>query len=326
MNSRNTPRGKWIALSVLILVGISVIAYLATLKRSTARQKRVVIAQVGDFFLYAPIYVALDAGYFRDQGLDVEIVSTGGDDKTWAAVLGGSAMFGVGDPTFVAVSSERGQGGAVVGSIVNGVPFWGITFKNIQPIDSGASLNGFTVATFPAPSTAFTLQQKMFRDAGLVPKIREAAFGAIIPALKAGQADIGLELEPNVSQAQHDGATVVYSLATIYGDFAMTGLTATDKLLHDDPDTIRKTTSAIQRGLDTLHNDPERALEVLIRRFPGIERQVAKSALERVLRDNVVPRSVIVSRAAWDKAVKLRQEAGDLKTSAPYEKFVFTLP
>jgi ABC-type nitrate/sulfonate/bicarbonate transport system substrate-binding protein len=62
--------------------------------------RRITVAQFGDFFLYAPLYIAEDDGLFRKRGLDVSIANTGGDDKTWAAVLSGSAEFGVADPTF----------------------------------------------------------------------------------------------------------------------------------------------------------------------------------------------------------------------------------
>ena len=145
--------------------------------------RHVTIAQAGDFFLYAPLYVAVDGGYFRKRGLDVSIVSTGGDDKTWAAVISGSAEFGVADPTFVAISAARGQNGIVVASLVNGVPFWGISYKSITPIGDAKELSKYSVATFSSPSTAYALQRKMFVDAGLAPNIREGAFGTIIPML-----------------------------------------------------------------------------------------------------------------------------------------------
>jgi hypothetical protein len=69
---------------------------------------------------------------------------------------------------FVVASSERGQPGRVVASIVNGVPFWGVTWKtDLKPISSASELRNLNVAAFPAPSTAYVLQEKMFKDAGL---------------------------------------------------------------------------------------------------------------------------------------------------------------
>ncbi|HKR06145.1 MAG TPA: ABC transporter substrate-binding protein, partial [Bacteroidia bacterium] len=212
----------------------------------TSTLQKITIAQTGDFFLYAPLYIALDGGYFRKNGLDVSIISTGGDEKTWAAVLGKNASFGIADPTFIAISDERGIPGRVIASIVNGVPFWGITMNSsIKEVQSPQDLNSYSVATFPSPSTAYTLQKKMFLDAGLKPNIKEGAFGTLLYMLQSGKVDIALELEPNVSQASSNGAKVLYSLAKLYGDFAITGLTTTPELLKSDTALAKKVVCSI---------------------------------------------------------------------------------
>jgi len=198
-------RGLFILLLVLVLVVVGGWRWLHRTEPNPLR--KVTIAQAGDFFLYAPLYIAVDAGLLRERQIDVSLVSTGGDEKTWAAVIGGSASFGVADPTFVAIADSRGQPGRVIASIVNGVPFWGITYKAaIRPFTSPKDLQPYAVATFPSPSTAYTLQRQMFIEAGLQPNIREGSFGSLIAMVKAGKADIALELEPNVSQAISDGA------------------------------------------------------------------------------------------------------------------------
>jgi len=125
------------------------------------------VAQFGEFFLYMPLYLADKGGFFEEEGLKIHITNTGGDDKTFAAVIGGFADFGIADPTFVAIANEKGQKGKVVASIVNGVPFWGVTNKDIPEITDGKQLEGLSVATFPSPSTAYTLQYDMFEDAEL---------------------------------------------------------------------------------------------------------------------------------------------------------------
>src|SRR5277367_3353164 len=99
------------------------------LAMSSNQLQKVTIAQYGHIFLYMPIYVAVDKGFFKEQGLDVNLVSTGGDEKTFTAVSTGNAQFGVSDPTFAAIARERGQGGKIVAGIVMGTPFWVITFK-----------------------------------------------------------------------------------------------------------------------------------------------------------------------------------------------------
>jgi NitT/TauT family transport system substrate-binding protein len=326
----NQPTRTTRAISLTVALTIVLVASFGIWSRSscappnnTGTLRRITVAQTGDFFLYAPLYIAVDGGFFRHEGLDVSIVNTGGDDKTWAAVLSGSAEFGVADPTFVAVSAVRGQNGVVVASLVNGVPFWGITYRDIAPIKDAKQLARLSVATFPSPSTAYALQKRMFTDAGLTPNIREGNFGAIIALLKAGDADIGLELEPNVSQAASEGAKVVYSMAERYGDFAMTGVTTTALTVRRDGALVRSVISALQGALNMLHSNPDEALALLLKRFPGVSIGVGKAALERVLHDEVIPRSTTISESAWKKAVLLRIEVGDLKEVAPYTEFVW---
>jgi ABC-type nitrate/sulfonate/bicarbonate transport system substrate-binding protein len=52
--------------------------------------QKVTLAQFGHVFLYMPLYVAIDRGFFKEQGLEVNLVSTGGDEKTFTAVATGN--------------------------------------------------------------------------------------------------------------------------------------------------------------------------------------------------------------------------------------------
>jgi NitT/TauT family transport system substrate-binding protein len=290
---------------------------------SQTKKTRLVIAQVGDFFLYAPLYIALDAGFFNDQGLDVSIVTTGGDDKTWASVISNSAQLGISDPTFVVASAQRGQPGRVIASIVNGVPFWGVTWRtDLAPVRSGTDLRNLRVATFPAPSTAYVLQERMFKDAGLPATITQGGFGSLLSIIRAGKADIALELEPNVSQAVADGARVLYSMKGIYGDFAITGLTATPEFVRDNSVTLMAATCGLQKALDLIHQDPQRVLTMLRKRFPDVRPEVASDALDRATKDGIIPSTLLIPKAAWQKAVDLRRSVGDLTDPGSFSVFV----
>ncbi len=275
---------------------------------------KITIAQAGDFYLYAPLYIAADRGFFREHGVDVDIVSTGGDEKTWAAVIAGSAQFGLADPTFIAIASQRGQPGRIVATLVNGVPFWAIT-KNAQVpvIKTPAQLKGFTVATFPSPSTAYTLQKLMFEKGGLPPSIREGGFGTLLSLVEAKQADIALELEPNVSQALTKGYRIVYSMQDIYGDFTITGLTTTPGYMQRNSKTVRRVVEGIRDALTFLHSHTDEAVDLLAKRFPEISRDVASAALHRVLAAGIIPLTPVVDGVAWRKALQLRIDAHDVQ-------------
>lgn len=181
---------------------------------SGTKLEKVTLAQFGHVFLYMPLYVAVNKGFFKEQGLDVNLVSTGGDEKTFTAVATGNAQFGVSDPLFTAIAREHGQSGKVVAAVVRGVPFWVVTEKkNIGTITKPEQFAGYRIATYTSPSTSYAVMKKILANNGhpVNAKIVEGAFGTLPALLKAGQADMALEIEPVVSIVLKNGGHVVYS-------------------------------------------------------------------------------------------------------------------
>ena len=52
------------------------------------------VAEVAHSIFYAPQYAAINNGYFKDEGLDIELILTPGADKVAAAVLSGDVDIG----------------------------------------------------------------------------------------------------------------------------------------------------------------------------------------------------------------------------------------
>jgi NitT/TauT family transport system substrate-binding protein len=311
-----TSKTKQIALgTLLVAIILATFGYFYFCKQKLSELEKVKVAQFGDVFLYMPLYIAIDRGFFNEEGLQIELTNTGGDDKTFAAVISGSATFGIADPTFVAIAKERGQGGKVIASIVNGVPFWGITKnKEIPEITDPKQLKGYSVATFPSPSTAYALQYQMFKNAGLEPNIKQGAFGTLLPMLENRQADIALELEPNVSTAVHQGAKVLYSLAEVYGDFAITGVTISETTAKNNPELVKKFVRALDKSVKYSHQYPDSVAFYAGKRFPDIDKEIIKNAVNRIISTNTLPQNTVISKEAWEKAILLRYDAGEIKS------------
>jgi len=289
--------------------------------------KKVTVAQFGHIFVYMPLYVAKQKGFFADEGLDVKFVNTGGDEKTFAALVSHSAQFGVSDPIFTAIARQRGQGGKVVASIVNGVPLWGVTKKDIPKITDPAMFSGLRIATYPAPSTTYTLMKDAIERGAKKKtppgKIVQGAFGTLLAMLESDAADIAVVIEPAVSIAVSKGMKVVYSLPEVYGDFAFTGLMVTDEYHGKHPEMIQRMVNALVQAARYIREDIEGATEIAAKEFPQLSKQVCKNALERMVTSNTVPKTLKLSKEAWDKAVELRVRAGDLKPEPDiYEKNV----
>lgn len=291
----------------------------------TNKLKPITIAQFGHVFLYMPLYVAVKKGFFKDEGLDVRLVSTGGDEKTFTAVITGNAQFGVSDPTFTAIARERGQGGKVVAGIVRGVPFWVVTFKkDIQKFDKPEGFKGKRIATYTAPSTSYAVMKKVLQNGGkkVDAKIVQGAFGTLLALVRANQADMALDIEPIVSVATSEGAQIVYSPASVLGDFAFTGLTVSDDYMKKNPDDVQKAVNAIARAMDFIQKDYEGAVKVACADFPEVKESVVREALKRLIKEGTIPKSPILPENAWNSAIALRKEIGDLKSSGAYKENV----
>lgn len=284
----------------------------------------VTIAQYGHIFLYMPIYVAQRKDFFKKHGLDVKLVSTGGDEKTFTAVVTGNAQFGVSDPTFVAIAREHGQSGKVVAAVVRGVPFWIVAMKKeIAVFNKPEDFEGHRCAAFTAPSTSYAVMKKILAD-GKTKKasIVQGAFGTLPALLKSDQADLALEIEPTVSILVGEGAHVVYSPKDQLGDFAFTGLEVSDKFAKEHPEQIKACVAALTEAMEFIHKDFDGAVEVAKQEFPDVKPEIVKDALARLRDSGTIPQDPTLPKTAWDSAIKMRKDLGDLKSAGSYDENV----
>lgn len=76
-------------------------------------QKKVVLNEVAHSIFYAPMYVAIEEGYFKDAGIDLELVTGFGADKTMTAVLSGEADIGFMGPETTVYAYNEGAADVV---------------------------------------------------------------------------------------------------------------------------------------------------------------------------------------------------------------------
>lgn len=307
---------------IFYAIALSLFLLASPAEAQQAKLKPITIAQFGHVFLYMPLYVAVRRGFFKDEGLDVKLVSTGGDEKTFTAVITGNAQFGVSDPTFTAIARERGQGGKVVAGIVRGVPFWVVTFKkDIQKFDKPEGFKGHRIATYTAPSTSYAVMKKILQNGGkkVDAKIVQGAFGTLLALVKANQAEMALDIEPIVSVATGEGAKIVYSPASVLGDFAFTGLTVSDDYMRKNPQDVQKAVNAIARAMDFIQKDYEGAVKVACADFPEVKESVVREALKRLIKEGTIPKTPLLPEKAWNNAIALRKEIGDLKSAGAFK-------
>lgn len=304
-----------VALGVVTLLVVGTL-YFKPWKSPTTSDASVVVAHWGSerILIYAPLYVALDGGFFAKEGLDVTISYSGNDDQVFATVASGAAQFGVGDPAFTAISRERGGRGKIVAALVTAVTNWGVTKEpTIPDIVEPSLLQGLRVTSFPPPSTTFTILSELKKTNNLDSfKIVPTPFGGELAALENGAADIGILLEPQTSLAQKQGYRVVWALARQYGPFLLTGVSTTDTTIQNRPEMVQKFVNGLQSAIELIRADPEKAIGILQASFPNVSSDVMRDSVLRLLSDGAIPNSAVVDENAWRKVLEPRVAVGDL--------------
>lgn len=309
---------------ILTLVLVAALWTSGCSKQSTQQAKsasltEITICQWGQVLAYLPLYIAQNEGLFEKQGLKVKLINGGADDLTWAAVTTGNAQFGVADPTMVAVQqAQGGVPGKVVGDVVGKVAFWAITLDKKQAeIREPAQFRGQRVAAFKYPNTANALALDTFKKGGLTVgkdvELIEVNYGAVLAQLQGGGATLAMVLEPTASELEQQGAKVVYSYPKIWGDFAFTGLTVTEKYAAEHPEIVQKVVNALQEALTIAHSDLDRTVKDAQTSFPDTKPDILRTSIKRMLDDGVIPASIAPSRDGWLQALQLCVEVKKLE-------------
>ncbi len=312
---------KVLGASLILLVCVSC----SNQKREPTNENdltEVTICQWGQALIYLPLYIAQEEGYFEEEGLKIKITNGGGDDLTWAAVTSGNAQFGIADPTMIAIQAEQGGvQGRIIGDIVQKVAFWAVTLdSSLQTIASPEDFRGQSVACFKFPNTAHALALRTFQkgnlEVGKDVNMVEVNYTAVLAQLQNKEASIAMVLEPAASNAElNANAKVVYSYPEEWGTFAFTGLTTTQKYIEEHPEIVQKVVNALNKAMNTAHNDNETAVSVGQKAFPDLSKEVIERAVNRMISSGTLPTNIAPNPDGWDKAIEVCVEVSKLKAA-----------
>lgn len=300
---------------VAVLLGMVALGVWYANQKPEADSSEIVVAQWGSekYLIYLPLYIAEEAGFLEKRGIRLKIEYSGNDDQVFAKVLRGDAQFGVGDPIFTAISRQQGADGVVLASIVDRVALWGVS-KSDAPATAAQGFAGKRIGTFPRPSTTYTLLNDTIATNNVRgSEILEVPIGSELSLLESDSADIVMLLEPAASLAEDQGYHIVTSFPKIWGKFAFTGLTSTEKYVSNNKETADAMISALQEAVELAHSDRDRAVKIAQSLFPNVKSTVIANAVNRMLNDETLPQSVIPDQSAWEESMAVRKRVGDVE-------------
>lgn len=274
---------------------------------------------------YINLYVGQAAGYFEKQGIHLNVTAAGGDTQAFAAVLGRSAMFGIGDPTMVPISVESGGPGKVVGTVVQRAHYFGVS-KTAPKISDPKQFKGMTIVTSPEPNTNFSVTKRLLEQAGLKigtdVKMIAVNPGTEIAAMLAGQADLAIAYQPNVAAAEAQGAKIVFDFSNAIGPFCNTGIMVLNDTIAQKPDVILALCTGLELAGRRVYGDAAYAKSIARKEFPDLPGDVVDKAIDAEIQYKIPAEHVVVERAQWDNLMAMQKYLKNVKGTTTFEQIV----
>lgn len=218
--------------------------------------------------IYTYLWRARDAGYFRDEKLDVELVPMAGGGQIIPALQAGALEFGISDALGV-LNARNG-----------GIPITFVSFNFEQTTDhtvhavltmdpdvkSAGDLKGKSVATNLSYNTDWVMMREWLSQEKVDPKsvtFREVPFPDMLAALRNKTVTAVGATEPFVTLGEKQGARVIGHFFTdVKSPIVQSGLISTLPYVEANKDITRRFLKAVNRAIDDIQ-DPAVAKKVI---------------------------------------------------------------
>lgn len=314
----------------LFIVTLMITGLAACQKKSDLIQ--VNLNEVAHSIFYAPQYVAIEKGYFEEEGLDVNLVNGLGADKTMTAVLSGDADIGfMGSEASIYVYNEGNEdyvvnfaqltqraGNFLVSRDMNGE----FTWDNIK----GKTVIGGRAGGMPQMVFEYILKKHGIDPTTDLTIIQNIDFGITSQSFAAGTGDYTIEFEPAATGLETQKAgKVVASLGVESGMVPYTAYSAKTSFIKKNPEVIEKFVKALQKGMDYVNtHSPEEIAKVIEPQFKETDLETITKIVTRYYEQDTWKDNLVFEQESFDLLQDILMEAGVITEKAPYEKLVNT--
>ena len=299
-----------------------------TLPEST----RVVLNEVAHSIFYAPMYVAIEEGYFDEEGINLELVTGFGADKTMTAVLSGSADIGfMGSEASIYTYNEGANDYVVNFAQLTQRAGNFLVAREEMPDFTWDALKGADILGGRKGGMPQMVFEYILKKNGLDPKEdmnidQSIDFGSTAAAFSEGQADFTVEFEPGATSLESEGkGYVVASLGTDSGYVPYTAFSAKQSYIEENPEVIQGFTNALQKGMDYVQtHTPEEIASIIAPQFKETDLETVTTIVTRYYEQDTWKADLIFEEESFELLQDILEEAGELTKRAPYEDLVMT--
>jgi len=299
----------------------------------TSGLTKVNLNEVAHSIFYAPMYVAIEEGYFKDEGLDVNLVNGLGADKTMTAVLSGDADIGfMGSEASIYVYNEGAEdyvvnfaqltqraGNFLVSRDMNDTDFKWEELK-------GKTVIGGRVGGMPEMVFEYILKKHNIDPKADLTIIQNIDFGVTSQSFAAGTGDYTIEFEPSATGLELQNAgKVVASLGVESGKVPYTAFSAKASYIKANPEVIQSFVNALQKGMDYVQSHtPKEIAKAIEPQFKETELSTIEKIVTRYYEQDTWKDNLIFEEASFTLLQDILESAGELTKRVPYETLVDT--
>lgn len=292
----------------------------------------ITLNEVAHSIFYAPMYVAFEKDYFKEEGLKVNLVNGLGADKTMTAVLSGDTDLGfMGAEASIYVYNEGQEDYVVNFAQLTQRAGNFLVSRDVQEEFKWDNVKGKTVIGGRAGGMPQMVFEYILKKQGIDPKtdltiVQNIDFGLTSQAFSSGQGDYTIEFEPAATALELEGVgKVVASLGVESGKVPYTAFSAKKSYIKKNPDVIQGFTNAIQKGLDYVAtHTPEEIAKVIQPQFAETDYDKLVLIVTRYYEQDTWKENLVFEEESLTLLQDILDEAGELSARVPYEDIVNT--
>ncbi|MHA7138452.1 ABC transporter substrate-binding protein [Rossellomorea arthrocnemi] len=323
---------KWLRSGfAVLLIGMLAIGLTACGEKEEVVQK-VRVAEVTRSIFYAPEYIAIEKGFFKEEGLDIELTTTWGGDKTMTTLLSGGADIAlVGSETSIYVHAQ-GSDDPVI-NFAQLTQTDGTFLVSREKVDNfewdqlkNSTFLGQRKGGMPQMVGEFVLKQNGIDPQNDLNLIQNIDFANIASAFASGTGDYVQLFEPTASIFEQEGkGHIVASFGTESGHVPYTTFMAKDSYMKENKETVEKFTKALFKAQAWVEeNSAADIAKVIEPYFEDTELSLIETVVDRYKSQGSFATDPILDEEEWNNLQNIMDEAGELPQSVDHETLVNT--
>ncbi len=325
---------KWISAAAAVVLAVTALPFTVTAGKNEEKElTKVTLNEVAHSIFYAPQYVAIEEGYFAEEGLDLTLVTGFGADKVLTALISGEADIGfMGAEASIYAYQEGATDPAVNFAQLTQRAGNFLVAREEMPDFKWEDLKGKKVLGGRKGGMPEMVFEYILKNNGIDPAAdleidQSIDFGSTAAAFTGdASAAFTVEFEPSATALEKEGAGyVVASLGVDSGYVPYTSYSAKTSFLNENPQVIQSFTTALQKGMDYVQSHtPEEIAQVIAPQFPETDLDTLTIIVTRYYEQDTWKDNLVFEQDSFELLQDILESAGELSERVDYEQLVTT--